>query len=59
VVGLLGVLAICLGIFVAIPVIYTANVLAYSMVFPRAGTAINYAPPSPDAYDDGSFGRGM
>jgi hypothetical protein len=59
VVGLLGVLAICLGIFVAIPVIYTANVLAYSMVFPRADTAINYAPPSPDAYDDGSFGRGM
>jgi len=31
---ILGLLAICLGIFVAIPVIYAANVFAYRMVFP-------------------------
>ncbi|MEJ7848727.1 MAG: hypothetical protein WKF92_11635 [Pyrinomonadaceae bacterium] len=58
VVGLLGVLALCVGIFVAIPIAFAANVFAYRMVFPApAGDSMNYAPPSPDTYGD--FGRGI
>ena len=33
-VAILGVLAFCVGIFVAIPVVYVAKVFAYRMVFP-------------------------
>jgi hypothetical protein len=57
-VGILGVIALCVGIFVAIPVIYAANVFAYRMVFPYFETApVNMAPPPPDTY--GNFGQGM
>jgi hypothetical protein len=34
---LLGMLAICLGLFVAVPVVLAANVLAYRQVFPLPG----------------------
>lgn len=57
VVGLLGVLAVCIGVFVAIPIVFAANVFAYRMVFPIQAGDLNYSPPPPDAYD-GSFGRG-
>jgi len=33
-VALLGLIALCIGIFVAIPVIYASNILAYRQVFP-------------------------
>src|SRR5688572_27440597 len=33
-IAILGVIALCIGIFVAMPVIYAANVFAYRMVFP-------------------------
>jgi hypothetical protein len=57
-VAILGVIALCVGIFVAIPVIYAANVLAYRMMFPYfAPSNVNTAPPPPDTY--GNFGRGM
>jgi hypothetical protein len=57
-VGILGVIALCVGIFVAIPVIYAANVLAYRMVFPYFERPdINTAPPPPTAY--GNFGQGL
>lgn len=59
VVSLLGFIALCVGIFVAIPVIYASYVIAYRMVFPLTDMNMNnYAPPPPDAYD-GGFGRGM
>lgn len=51
---LLGMLALCLGIFVAIPVVYGANAFAYRHVFPyfdRPG--FNAGPPPPDAYNFG------
>ncbi len=58
VVGLIGVIALCVGIFVAIPIAFAANVFAYRMVFPApVGDSMNYAPPSPDTYGD--FGRGI
>ena len=56
-VGLLGVLALCVGIFVAIPVIYAANAFAYRQVFPLIEQSFNLAPPPPTEY--GNFGSGM
>jgi len=57
-VAILGVIALCVGIFVALPVIYAANVIAYRMVFPYFDRPnIIMAPPPPDAY--GNFGQGM
>jgi uncharacterized membrane protein len=35
---LLGLMALCVGIFVAIPVVYAANAFAYRMVFPLSQT---------------------
>jgi hypothetical protein len=55
-VGLLGFIALCVGIFVAIPVVYAANVFAYRMVFPYSdGPNINTAPPPPTEYG-GTYG---
>ena len=55
-VGLLGIIAICIGIFVAIPVIYTANVIAYRYVFPQVRRQdFNTGPPPPTAYG-GTYG---
>jgi len=31
---LLGLMALCVGVFVAVPVVYAANAFAYRMVFP-------------------------
>jgi uncharacterized membrane protein len=53
-VGILGVLALCFGYFVAIPVIFAANAFAYRQVFPLIDQRINYAPPPPSEY--GNFG---
>ena len=56
---ILGVIALCVGIFVAMPVIYAANVFAYRQVFPYFDRPnYNTAPPPPEAYA-GSFGRGQ
>jgi uncharacterized membrane protein len=53
-IAILGVIALCVGIFVAIPVIYAANVVAYRQIFPYfGGTNFNTAPPPPDAYNFG------
>jgi len=58
-IALLGFIALCIGIFVAIPVIYAANVFAYRQVFPYFNRPnFNTAPPPPDVYG-GSFGRGQ
>lgn len=55
-VGLLGFLALCVGIFVAIPVMWAANVFAYRQVFPFVGQQFNMAPPPPNEY---GFGGGQ
>ena len=58
-VGLLGMLALCVGIFVALPITFAANVIAYRQVFPmNDGPSFQTTPPSPDVYG-GSFGRGV
>lgn len=58
-VALLGLLAICVGLIVAIPVIYGANAVAYRYVFPYVDRQNdNMAPPPPTAYGSGTYGTG-
>ena len=47
---LCGELALCVGIYLVIPIITAANLIAYRQVFPRM--TFNTAPPPPDAYLD-------
>lgn len=54
VVALLGVLMLCLGIFLfSIPLIYITNAFAYRQVFPWIEQQFNMAPPPPTAYGFG------
>jgi uncharacterized membrane protein len=55
-VALLGVVALCVGLFVAIPVVYAANVFAYRQVFPYFNRPnVNTTPPPPSEYG-GTYG---
>ena len=58
-VGLVGVLALCIGFLFVLPVIWISWTFAYRQVFPDLGpsSAYRYEPPSPESY--GSFGQGM
>ncbi len=56
-VALLGVIALCIGVFFVIPIIYAANAFAYRQVFPLIQQNFNMTPPPPTAYGD--FGSGM
>lgn len=56
-IALLGIIALCIGIFFVIPIIYAANAFAYRQVFPLIQQKFNMSPPPPNAYGD--FGRGM
>lgn len=53
-----GFLALCVGIFFVLPIIYAANAFAYRQVFPHDGQAQNTAPPMPNEYGS-SFGQGF
>jgi len=55
--GLLGLFALCLGIFVAISVIYAANAFAYRQVFPLLNLPFDGAPP-PMTYP-GTYGANI
>ncbi|MBK8467020.1 MAG: hypothetical protein IPL32_14460 [Chloracidobacterium sp.] len=48
--ALLGELAFCIGLYLMIPIITAANVVAYRKVFPAANPR-NFAPPPPNAYE--------
>jgi len=53
-----GLLALCVGIFFVLPIIWAANAMAFRMVFPDAPQPAAYnEPPRPDYYG-GSFGQG-
>lgn len=45
----LGYLALCIGIYFAIPIIIATNAVAYRQVFPSRGKK-GFAPPPPNAY---------
>jgi uncharacterized membrane protein len=55
---ILGAIAFCIGIFVALPVIWAANVIAYRQVFSLLSGNFYTGPPPPTAYGS-SFGQGM
>lgn len=57
-VAILGTLALCVGLFVAIPVIWVASAFAYRQVFPLIEQNIKMSPPPPSAYGS-NFGSGM
>ncbi|CAN5315779.1 hypothetical protein BH10ACI3_BH10ACI3_29670 [soil metagenome] len=57
-IALLGVLALCIGVFFVIPIIYAANAFAYRQVFPRVQQNFNMSPPPPAAYGS-NLGSGM
>lgn len=48
--GLLGYLAVCVGIYFIIPIIIAGNLVAYRRVFPSLEMRTNLSPPPPDAY---------
>lgn len=55
-IGLLGFIMLCVGIFFVLPIIYAASAFAYRQVFPMMfQPPMQNAPPPPDAY--GNFGR--
>ncbi len=56
-IALLGIIALCIGIFFVIPIIYAANAFAYRQVFPLIQQNFNMSPPPPNTY--GNFGSGM
>jgi len=49
VLALAGELAFCVGIYLVIPIITAANIVAYRKVFPRQGT-LAFEPPPPTAF---------
>jgi hypothetical protein len=49
VVGIVGYLMLCIGIYLVLPLIITAQLVAYRKVFP-APTERNFNPPSPNYY---------
>jgi uncharacterized membrane protein len=57
--GLLGVLMLCIGVFFVLPIIFAASAFAYRQVFPLLDASpFRSTPPPPTEYG-GSFGRGM
>lgn len=55
-IALLGVLALCIGIFFVIPIVYASNIIAYKKVFPDVQNNFNDMPPQPDVYGS-SYGK--
>jgi uncharacterized membrane protein len=57
-VNILGVIALCFGLLVSIPVTIVANTIAYRMVFPKLDQYYRITPPPPSAYGS-TFGQGL
>ncbi len=57
-IALLGILALCIGIFFVIPILYAANAFAYRQVFPLIQQNFNMMPPPPNMYG-GGYGEGL
>jgi len=55
-IAIAGVLALCIGIFVAVPVLFVADAFAYRQVFPIIEQRMNFDPPPPTAYGDFNSG---
>ena len=58
-IALLGLIALCIGVFFVIPILFAANAFAYRQVFPLlVRQNFNMSPPPPAAYGS-NFGSGM
>lgn len=51
-VALAGYALLCVGVYLALPVIMMVTTVAYRKVFPRTDETIKFDPPAPDAYQD-------
>lgn len=49
-IGIVGYLLLCIGIYLALPVIMMATTVAYRRVFPRNEGSPSFEPPPPSAY---------
>jgi uncharacterized membrane protein len=56
-IGLAGALALCIGIFFVIPIIYAAQAFAYRQVFPSVNAPTTYNTPPPPGEYGGTFGQ--
>jgi uncharacterized membrane protein YesL len=57
-VALVGVLMLCIGVFLVMPIIQASNAIAFRQVFPDQQKSFNNEPPRPDVYGS-SFGTGL
>jgi hypothetical protein len=57
-IALAGLLMLCVGVFLVMPILFCANAVAYRQVFPDLRQNVSNVPPSPDMYG-GSYGRGL
>ncbi len=57
-IAILGVLALCIGIFFVLPLFFATWAFAYRQVFPSTEPMFPTGPPPPTAYG-GSYGRGI
>jgi len=57
-INLLGMIVLCFGLLVSIPVTWVANTIAYRMVFPMLNQTYRNTPPPPSSYGS-TFGQGM
>lgn len=53
---LIGVLALCIGVFFVLPILYATIAFAYRQVFPLIERPFNMTPPPPTAYGFGAQG---
>lgn len=56
-IALAGIIALCIGIFFVIPIIYAAQAFAYRQVFPSINPPTTYNTPPPPGEYGGSFGQ--
>lgn len=57
-IALAGLLMLCVGIFLVMPILFCANAVAYRQVFPDLRQNFSNTPSTPDMYG-GSYGRGL
>jgi hypothetical protein len=56
-IGLAGIIAVCLGFIFVLPIIYAAQAFAYRQVFPSLNAPTTYNTPPPPTEYGGSFGQ--
>lgn len=55
-IALAGLIALCIGIFFVLPILYASHAVAYRQLFPRIAPIIPNTPPPPTSYEGGIYG---